>query len=240
MNKISHILYQPYKWLIVLPVFIVITVICALITIITACISITIARPWGIIWAKVMQWVTPMHVKVIGRENIKPGQSYVIAANHQSAYDIFVIYGSLGIDFKWIMKHELRNIPLMGYACYKLNHIFINRTSKMAAYRSIQRAKDILVGGTSVVIFPEGTRSGSNKMAPLKHGAFKMAFDLELPILPVSINGTYRIMGNGLSSLKPGSVDLIIHKPIDIKDFTEKRDELISLTAEAIASGLNK
>ena len=187
-----------------------------------------------------MQWVTPMHVKVIGRENIKPGQSYVIAANHQSAYDIFVIYGSLGIDFKWIMKHELRNIPLMGYACYKLNHIFINRTSKMAAYRSIQRAKDILVGGTSVVIFPEGTRSGSNKMAPLKHGAFKMAFDLELPILPVSINGTYRIMGNGLSSLKPGSVDLIIHKPIDIKDFTEKRDELISLTAEAIASGLNK
>lgn len=110
----------------------------------------------------------------------------------------------------------------------------------MAAYRSIQRAKDILVGGTSVVIFPEGTRSGSNKMAPLKHGAFKMAFDLGLPILPVSINGTYRIMGNGLSSLKPGSVDLIIHQPIDIKDFTEKRDELISLTAEAIASGLNK
>lgn len=238
--RLKHILYQPYKWLIVLPVFIVITIICALITIITSCISIRIARPWGIIWAKVMQWVTPMNVNVIGRENIIPGQSYVIAANHQSAYDIFVIYGSLGIDFKWIMKHELRNIPLMGYACYKLNHIFINRTSKMAAYRSIQRAKDILVGGTSVVIFPEGTRSGSNKMAPLKHGAFKMAFDLELPILPVSINGTYRIMGNGLSSLKPGSVDLIIHKPIDIKDFTEKRDELISLTAEAIASGLNK
>lgn len=238
--RLKHILYQPYKWLIVLPIFIVITIICALITIITSCISIRIARPWGIIWAKVMQWVTPMNVNVIGRENIIPGQSYVIAANHQSAYDIFVIYGSLGIDFKWIMKHELRNIPLMGYACYKLNHIFINRTSKMAAYRSIQRAKDILVGGTSVVIFPEGTRSGSNKMAPLKHGAFKMAFDLELPILPVSINGTYRIMGNGLSSLKPGSVDLIIHKPIDIKGFTEKRDELISLTAEAIASGLNK
>lgn len=240
MESIKYVLYQPYKWLIVLPIFIVLTIVCALMTIITTCISIRVARPWGIIWAKIMQWVTPMKVNVIGRENIKEGQSYVIAANHQSAYDIFVIYGSLGIDFKWIMKQELRNVPLMGYACYKLNHIFINRTSKMAAYRSIQRAKDILVGGTSVVIFPEGTRSGGKELGKLKSGAFKMAYDLDLPILPVSINGTHRIMQKGIGSLRPGCVDLVIHEPIDIKAYTDDREALVEKTHAAISSGLTK
>lgn len=231
-------LYQPYKWLIVIPVFAVDTVVGALYIAIVAYISRRLSFYGGVAWAKVMQWVTPMPVTVIGRENIDKKQSYVIAANHQSAYDIFAIFGSLGISFRWILKKELRKAPVLGYACERMGHIFIDRSSKMAAYRSMQNAKQILSGGTSVVIFPEGTRSGSSELGTFKHGAFKLAYSLELPILPVTIKDTHKVMSKGLSTLMPHRAELIIHKPIDTMQYIDRQDDLIRVTREAIASGL--
>jgi len=231
-------LYQPYKWLIVIPIFAIDTVFWTIYIAITAHISRRLSFYAGVAWSKVMQWITPMPVTVKGRENIAKGQSYIITANHQSAYDIFTIYGSLGVNFRWILKKELRQAPILGYACYRMEHIFIDRSSKMAAYRSMQHAKQILSGGTSVVIFPEGTRSGSDQLGQFKHGAFKLAYSLELPILPVTIKDTHKVMSKGLSTLMPHRVELIIHEPIDTLQYVGRQEDLVNATREAIASGL--
>ncbi|MCQ2200799.1 MAG: 1-acyl-sn-glycerol-3-phosphate acyltransferase [Bacteroidales bacterium] len=231
-------MYAIYKYLFVVPVFAINTVLATVFVFILSIFSPKSTRYCGVVWAKIMQWITPMPVKVVGRENIAEGQSYVIACNHQSAYDIFVIYGSLDVDFRWILKQELRKVPVLGFACERLGHIFIERSSRRAAYDSIQRAKKVLVGGTSVVIFPEGTRSGKAEMGTFKHGAFKMAMDLQLPIVPVSIKDTYKVMGKSLATLKPGHATLTIHKPIDITEYEERRDDLIEAVRSSIASAV--
>lgn len=231
-------LYQPYKWLFVIPVFAALTVVLAIVTALISVFSCRLSFYTGVIWAKVMQWITPMPVKVVGRENIVKGQSYVITINHQSAYDIFAVYGSLGVSFRWILKKELRKAPVLGFAIQRMQHIFVDRSSKMAAYRSIQRAKEILTGGTSVVIFPEGTRSGNAELGPFKHGAFKLANSLELPILPVTLKDTCKVMSGGLSTLMPHRAEMIIHEPIDTMQYADRQNDLIEDTRKAIASGL--
>lgn len=231
-------LYQPYKWLVVIPIFGLATLLGAIYIIIMAPFSPNLSFYGGVMWAKVMQWVTPMPVIVKGRENIAKGQSYIIASNHQGAYDIFAIFGSLGLNFRWILKKELRKAPVLGYTCELMQNIFIDRSSKMAAYRSIQRAKEILRDGTSVMIFPEGTRSGSSELGPFKHGAFKLAYSLELPILPITLKDTHKVMCGGLSTLMPHRVELIIHEPINTMNFVDNQNGLVEATREAIASGL--
>nr|WP_321412273.1 lysophospholipid acyltransferase family protein [uncultured Carboxylicivirga sp.] len=238
MKKIGYWLYQPYKFLIFIPLFLVFSL---LFSILAASFSILInprvGSFWGASWAKFTGYITPMFVTVKGRENIDKNQSYVIVANHQSGYDIFLLYGWIGIDFRWIMKKELRKAPAIGYASYKVGHIFLDRSSPRAAMESINEAKQRLINGTSVVIFPEGTRSGSNKMSSFKKGAFKIAFELDLPILPVTLVNTHKIYNKGFNLL-PGSVEMHIHKPINTSEYHDRQDELRELTRETIASAL--
>jgi 1-acyl-sn-glycerol-3-phosphate acyltransferase len=193
---------------------------------------------FGVLWAKISGYVTPMFVQVKGKDNIRKGESYVVVANHQSGYDIFLLYGWLGIDFKWIMKKELRKAPGIGYASAKVGHIFIDRSSPRAAMESIEQAKQKLVNGTSVVIFPEGTRSKNGQLRSFKKGAFKIAHELELPILPVTIVDTHKIMGEGFLNVRPGKAKLIIHKPIDTGNYKDNPMELMDVTRESVASGL--
>ena len=98
--------------------------------------------------------MTPVFVGAVGKENIAAGQSYVIVANHQSIYDIVVLYGWLGVDFRWIMKKELRKVPGLGIACEKIGHIFIDRSHSKKAMESLNEAKGKLRNGTSLIFFP--------------------------------------------------------------------------------------
>ncbi len=174
----------------------------------------------GQYWARFIGILTPMFVKVSGRENIHKKQSYVIVANHQSFYDIILIYGWLGVDFRWVMKQELRKIPALGIACEKIGHIFVNRSSATAALASIEATKKKISNGTSVIFFPEGTRSLTGEMGQFKRGAFKMAFDLNLPILPMTIKGTRNILPADSIALLPGKASLTIHPAIDISKYS--------------------
>jgi 1-acyl-sn-glycerol-3-phosphate acyltransferase len=175
----------------------------------------------GVIWSRVNAFVTPMFVNVRGKEHVKKGISYVVISNHQSYYDIFLIYGWLGIDIKWIMKKELARIPGLGFGSKKVGHIFLDRSNSRVALESLNEAKRKLVNGTSVVIFPEGTRSISGEIGHFKRGAFKLAIDLGLPILPVTISGTKNIWPADTMDIKPGRSSLQIHEPIDINRYSE-------------------
>jgi len=177
-----------------------------------------------------------MFVKVYGKENIKMEKSYVIISNHQSLYDIFLIYGWLGIDIKWVMKKELAKIPGLGFGSKKVGHIFLDRSNSRVALESLNDAKRKLVNGTSVVIFPEGTRSVSGLPGSFKKGAFKLALDLNLPILPITIIGTRNILPTGTLDVRPGKVFLIIHKPIDISNYSEERMKELMDEAKRIIS----
>ncbi|RPH31351.1 MAG: 1-acyl-sn-glycerol-3-phosphate acyltransferase [Bacteroidales bacterium] len=181
----------------------------------------------GVLWSRLNAILTPMLVKVSGRENVNQMQSYVVVSNHQSVYDIFLIYGWLGIDIKWMMKKELRKIPGIGFGSQKVGHIFIDRSNSKRAFESINEAKRKLVNGTSVVIFPEGTRSQTGELGTFKRGAFKIAYDLNLPILPITLVDTKNILPTNTINILPGRVKMVIHEPIDIKLYSEKEPELL-------------
>jgi 1-acyl-sn-glycerol-3-phosphate acyltransferase len=180
-----------------------------------------------------------MFVKVIGVENMDKRQSYVVVSNHQSQFDIFVLYGWLGVDFKWVIKQELRKVPAIGIACEKIGHIFIDRSNRERALASLHQAKKNIVNGTSVIFFPEGTRSQDGSLGLFKKGAFKMAIDLELPILPITIVGTKEILPSNSMDLFPGKARMIIHRPIDTAGFNDGNlQNLIEATYSVIKSGL--
>lgn len=238
---IARASYQPYKWLFILPLLITTTLICGILAIVTSLLSTP--RTGGIfavLWARVNGFFTPMNVTVMGAENIEPGTSYVITANHQSQYDIYVLYGWLGVDFKWVMKKELEAVPVLGLACKVLGHIYIDRSDSKSAVETIKAAKTKIVNGTSVLFFPEGTRSSDGKIGSFKKGAFKMAIDLGIPVLPVTINGTRNILPKGSMDLMPGGATMIIHKPISVKNYREENlNELMDKTRMIIRSSLD-
>ena len=191
----------------------------------------------GVIWSRINTIFTPAIVDVEGTENVDKKQSYVIVANHLSTFDIFSLYGWLGIDIKFVMKKEIKKYPGVGFGSQAVGHIFIDRSSTAEAIKSINAAKEKIKDGTSVIFFPEGTRSKTNQLLPFKKGAFRLAFDLELPLLPVTINGTERVWPTGTYNLFPGKVKLTIHPPIDIHEYGEANiQQLISDAKAVIAS----
>lgn len=235
MKVIGNILYQIYKWFVFIPVFIVASIVFSISAAVLSIVFCSrIGSISGVMWAKTVAFFTPMKVRVNGRDNIEKGQSYVIVSNHQSAYDIFALYGFLGLDFRWIMKKELRKAFFIGWASAKVGHIFLDRSSPKAALESIKLAKTKLVDGTSVVIFPEGTRSGSNKVRRFKSGAFKIAEDLELPILPVTLKNTHKVYSNGTFNVRPGIVDIFIGDCIDTNKYKSNLKDLLNETRQKV------
>jgi 1-acyl-sn-glycerol-3-phosphate acyltransferase len=241
-NELLLALYQIYKYLVVLPLIAVsTTVMGTAATLLAILVDKKIASVCGIIWARFNSYITPMLVTVIGKEKIQTNKSYVIVANHQSQYDIFVIYGWMPVDFRWVMKIQLRDVPFLGYACYKIGHIYIDRSHPEAAKASINAARDRIKGGTSIMFFPEGTRSVDGRLLDFKKGAFKFALDMNLPVLPVTIVNTRNVLPAKSLKLFPGSAKLIIHDPIDISSHSEETiGEIMNTARKRIQQGLDQ
>lgn len=243
MSSKRHIppLAIAYQILVFYPVGIVATIIIALATIVM--ISLGRNANWdyypGKVWGRLMCILALVRTETVGADNIDPTKSYIFAANHQSVFDIFLIYGRLNSKFRWVMKKELREIPFVGKACDLMGHIFIDRSSPMKARKSMDLAEKRLRNGLSIVIFPEGTRTKDGRMGRLKRGAFKMAQELTLPVVPVTIVGAYEVMPYGAKLIKPGKIKLVIHKPIETTNLcNENMDELIAQVGTAIQSAL--
>jgi 1-acyl-sn-glycerol-3-phosphate acyltransferase len=219
-RNIGWWLYQPYKYLVFAPLLGVSTLLLGSVAVLLSFVASprVVSRVCGVTWARINARATPLRIEVAGREHVHPGTSYVVACNHQSLFDVLVLYGWLGIDFRWVMKQELRRVPGLGAACYRMGHIFIERSAYRSALASIEAAKRQIVGGTSVLFFPEGTRSETGELGPFKRGAFRFAVDLGLPVLPVTIAGTRDILPPHSTDLKPGRARLTIHQPIPVDD----------------------
>lgn len=216
-------IYQIYKFIVYMPFLALCT---AVLTTITIVLTLVFGQKAGTIigkiWAKLNAYMIPMFIKKTGIENIKKDTSYIVVANHQSQVDIFAIYGWLPVDFRWVMKMELRKIPFLGYFCYIAGHIFIDRSNSASALESINKAKENIKNGISILFFPEGTRTLTGELLPFKKGAFKFALDTNLPILPITLIGTMNILPSNTMDLFPGKAKMIIHEPIDISSYSEE------------------
>ena len=209
-------IFAIYKWTIVAPFLALSTLVLGS----TICVFSLFGMPnfasdvFGTLWARLNMAVSFMGIEVEGLDKIDRNQSYVVVANHQSLVDIYVLYGYLGIGIKWVMKKELRAVPVLGIACEMMGHVIIDRSNTEAAVRSINEARDRITNGVSIVFFPEGTRSRTGQLKPFKKGAFRLAQELGLPILPVTIHDTRYILPSDTTDLFPGKVKLQINDPI--------------------------
>ena len=212
-----NILYKVYQLFIALPIIFVATVLTSLITILGGFINAHVFGYYpGRIWSKVVLRVLLLPIHVEGREHLQPRQSYVFVANHQGPVDIFLIYGYLGRNFKWMMKKALRKMPLVGVACEKARHIFVDKSGSKAIKETIDKARATLQNGTSLVVFPEGSRSFTGHMGLFRKGAFQLADDLQLPVVPVTIDGSFDVLTRmaGFNFVHWHPLRLVIHKPI--------------------------
>ena len=240
-GKVLYIIYQPYKWLIFAPLFVISTVFFITLGIFIILLSgpDVANRIAGAGWARFNCFITPMRVNVVGRGNIVKKQSYVVVANHQSSFDIFVLWGFLGIDARWVIKKELRKIPLFGFAGKLGGNIYIDRSDKKGAYENLKEAGKILVNGVSIVMLPEGTRSRNGNLREFKKGAFIMSLDLGIPILPVSIVDTKHILPPGTLNLFPGRTTMVIHEPVSGEGYNEENlDGFILKVQTVIQEGI--
>ncbi len=220
-QRFGSFVYWPYRWVIVVPFLGLSSLIMAPVAVgLSTLISPRfVSRRIAPLWARANSFVTPMWVDVRGREKLVAGQSYVVVANHLSHYDIYVLYGWLGLDVKWVMKKELERVPLVRWVSRCMGHISIDRGDTKGAVAALNRAKASIRPGTSVIFFPEGTRSGDGQLGVFKKGAFRFAHDLGLPILPVTIKGTRKILAKGSTELMPGRAILVIHDPVDVSTY---------------------
>jgi 1-acyl-sn-glycerol-3-phosphate acyltransferase len=210
------IVFFLYQWIIWLPLFLAATILTAIV-VIAGC-SVGGERIFsyypGMWWSRVVCAISLCPVRVAGREKLTKHQSYVFVANHQGAFDIFLLYGYLNTPIKWIMKQSLRDIPLVGKACEKAGFIFVDNSSPVAAAHTIREAEQRLTHGASIAIFPEGSRTHNGQLGKFKKGAYQMAVDMQLPIVPVTINGSYRVMSRHTLLLTPHRMEIVIGDPI--------------------------
>ena len=203
--------YKIYQLIIFLPIFLAATIITALVTIIGC--ALDGSRFWGYYPGRVWSWLTCrlllLPIKVEGRENLANNTSYVFVANHQGAMDIFLIYGFLHRNFKWMMKKSLKKIPFVGQACQAARFIFVDRGSQHGAKESLRQATAVLKGGMSVMVFPEGSRTFDGHMRHFSKGAFFLADELQLPVVPQG-QGTDNI--KALSQLSYDAIDSALPK----------------------------
>jgi 1-acyl-sn-glycerol-3-phosphate acyltransferase len=187
-----------------------------------------------------------MTIDVEGRENFSPNATYLVMSNHQSHYDVPVLFHVLGPPhgkpLRMIAKMELFNIPFFGPAMKNAGFISIDRNSRTKAMASLAEAKRRMADGVSVWIAPEGTRSPSGELLPFKKGGFHLALDVGQPVLPVTVSGTRDALRRGSGrSTRGAHVRVVIHRPIDVSAYDRTVKGISALGEDVratIASGL--
>lgn len=186
------------------------------------------------LWSRVWCGVAGVRVTVEGLEHIDTEQPYVVISNHQSGFDIFAHFAALPVPIRFLAKQELFKIPLFGLAMRKIGIVEVDRGAGRAAHEAVNRgAAENMRLGRSLMVYPEGTRSRDGNMLPFKKGAFSIARNLRMPILPTAITGSRAVWSPGSKLIRPGRIRVTILDPISTEGLTLR--DLDGLSKEAYA-----
>lgn len=191
-------------------------------------------------WAWLNFRLSGARISVTGLEHLDPAASYVFMSNHRSNLDVLALVVALWkFQLRWVAKEELRRIPGFGWALEATKQIFVNRSDHEQAVASLERARERIRDGISVVFFPEGTRS-HGEMLPFKKGGFVFAIETATPIVPIGISGTVRILPRtGWLVRRGGDVSVVVRPPISTSGLTlDDRDALLAQVERTIAASI--
>lgn len=190
-------------------------------------------KEWVYPWASWggRQWLrlSGVKVRVIGRENLDPRQTYVFISNHRSYLDTATIFCYIGRRIGLIAKKELLKVPILGYGMGYVNVIAIDRSDNKRAVETIQIATERMRSGISFAVFAEGTRAPVGKLLPFKKGAFYMAIQVGVPVVPVAIRNTDMLMGKGTGKARPGTIEMVILEPISTAGLNPDENDVARL-----------
>ena len=241
MKYILYPFYILWQYLIAWPILVLLTAFTAFFTICTVhWRNAEFVHKVQQFWSRSFFWLMFLPVSVDGAEHIQPGQSYVFVANHQSMFDVWLVYGWLPVIFKWLMKAELRRVPFVGTGCKAAGHIFVDRRNAKAAMESLKDVERQLVNGVCTVIFPEGTRSKDGEVGRFKRGAFQIAWDLGLPVIPLSLDGCFEVLPKGKPFVHRNAVHMHIGEPIDLKKYADSNEAIEAVRDAVIAGRIKK
>ena len=195
----------------------------------------------GSTWSRFVLWISNVSVTTHGLENIERNGNFVIVSNHASVYDIptlMTIFPRMRIMF----KKELSYIPVWGWALKYGHHILVDRKKGTEAMKSLDRAAQAIAEGGQVLLFAEGTRSRDGNLQPFKRGAFALAAKSGVPILPVTINGAFKILPKGSFDIRPAEIHAVFGELIETKNTTTREAEiaLMNKVHEVIAKNFQE
>jgi len=205
-----------------LAIVVVVTVLLSMVTVLCGLFDAQGKRVYRInqFWSWLIIKFSGITLIVEGLNRLDPQCQYLFVVNHQSNFDIPVMVQALPqFQLRWIAKKELLWIPFFGWAMWAAKHIFVDRADSLDALKSLTRAKQRIAAGISMVVFPEGTRSPDGKLLPFKRGGFLLAVKTKTPVVPVTINGTGKLLARGEWRVRPGSIRVTIGAPITAEDF---------------------
>ncbi|RCK74549.1 MAG: 1-acyl-sn-glycerol-3-phosphate acyltransferase [Ignavibacteriae bacterium] len=179
------------------------------------------------LYAKGILLVSGVKVRTVGVENLQSGKSYIYVSNHASGFDIPAVIAGIPDQIRIVYKKELGKIPIWGWALkYNRTYIPIDRSSGADAIKSLDEAAEKMKSGASVLLFAEGTRTKDGKLQPFKRGAFNLAVKSGVPVIPLTINGSFKILPKKKFRILPGQITLVLGKPIDVKIDGGKQEEI--------------
>ncbi len=191
-------------------------------------------------WCRLVAWSIFARIRVHGVEHVRPDQPYVYMANHSSLIDTPALFAYLPHPFRIMAKRELFYVPFMGWHLWTAGHFAIDRGNARKTVASLRRVIEGVRNGRSLAVFPEGTRTPDGRLQTFQSGVFKIAVKAGVPIVPVTIRGTFELLPKATLAPRPGRVDVILGEPIDTTDYNDKRlDDLIARTKAAIQQTLD-
>lgn len=235
-------LFYIYQVLVLLPAVVLATIIVGMLIMLVSPLLPSSQRDgynsmMGRAWGRIIISASLLPVTVEGRERIAENQSYVFVANHLSCYDIFLIIGYLDRKIKWMLKASLLKIPFLGGACRISGFIPVDTSSPSKVYETYRSACASIGDGVSLMVFPEGSRSGDGHLGAFRRGAFMIASKLNVPVVPITLIGTYDVMPRHRDfrfiCRKP--LKMIIHEPVMPVDGEDNAEFFRARSREVIA-----